>query len=94
MTIYEDETGYIEGMERPDGVWEVDKFVVHSHLRGRGHGRELARHLPRRCRLHVLPLQARGEPGLDMESLIAFYGRLGFLRDDDELGNVFMERYE
>lgn len=54
----------------------VKKFVVYKKLRGRGYARELAKFLPRHCKL--FPARLYYGQGLDNTALIKFYSSLGF----------------
>jgi ribosomal protein S18 acetylase RimI-like enzyme len=80
-TIFEDETGYIKGYQMDDGRWSIMEFVIKPKFRGKGRARELASHLPWKCRLFAQPLEKDGIKPIDTEILIKFYESLGFRSD-------------
>lgn len=82
--IYEDETGYIKGYQNDDGRWWIMEFVINPKFRGKGLARELAKHLPRKCRLYAYPLFNMKGNKLDLEALTRFYESLGFRFEGDK----------
>ncbi len=85
------EYGYIKGLWRHDGVFEVLALLVYEPYRGKGYGKRLARHLPKRCQLQAIPLANAGD-GLTEEQLIRFYEQLGFRENMDPFGRPNMIR--
>ena len=77
-TIYENETGYIKGYLAEDGYWWIMEFVIKPKYRGKGLARQLASHLPNKCRLMAHPLYNMGNVSIGVEDLIKFYESLGF----------------
>jgi len=78
-TIYEDETGYIKGYQADDGRWWIMEFAIKPEYRGKGKARELATHLPWKCRLYAHPT---AEATIGVGDLIKFYESLGFVLVD------------
>lgn len=86
------EIGYIKGHTRVDGYFWISEFVVHRHNRGKGMAKTLAACLPQKCKLLACPMYGIAGPTLTKERLVLFYESIGFVRQDDELGNTIMTR--
>lgn len=87
-TIYEDETGYIKGYQADDGRWWIMEFAIKPEYRGKGLAKELAKHLPWKCRLYAWPMfnMVRKEKVdiLGADQLKAFYKNLGFVESIED----------
>jgi GNAT superfamily N-acetyltransferase len=87
--LYKDETGHISGWVMSDGFIWISEFFLLRKYRGKGLARELARHLPRRCRLLASPYTVDSLP---KTALIEFYESLGFILSGSVYTEAFMER--
>lgn len=90
--IYHDKTGIIKGYIRPDGYWWIEEFEIYPEYRKKGLSKNLATHLPAKCKLLAYPLFNKQGEHISQKDLIKFYESLGFKLMIDELGNSIMQR--
>lgn len=89
--LYECEYGYIAGVAINYTDYWVDEFVIYPDFRGKGLANELAKHLPKTCRLIACPLIDKGRQ-LTTEQLVKFYEKHGFKLVMSAFGENVMQR--
>lgn len=90
--IFQNDYGYIKGKLKKDGYWWIDTLYINPKFRNQGYGKKIAKHIPQKSMLLAQPLQIKGEPSIDKDSLIKFYEKLGFRPEPDINDNIIMIR--